>query len=250
MGRIARYAFDFAVAMWGAITLAAISFVDPLDALKGLGMNLGYHWTITPDQRRALFLALAFAWMFVWYYRNRVRYEASKPSEPTIPLYLACRWIARDSVWAARLNPANDDHWAAMVDEAIMAKVMQGRIELFGKRRRNGAAVAEPMQHVAPAFKSEAQWDCSNLVTDNPPTHMWQAGGDVYLDVHLDFERVKAVWPRKRVLDRLLKRSPIERIGGWDYGGKFEKQDANYKKMTIRPLSGYEALFGADHGGN
>lgn len=150
--------------------------------------------------------------------------------EPTMPLYLACRWIARDSVWAAKFDPTHDSKWVSLVDEELMGKVLRSRVELFGKRQRRGHP-KEPMQQVISTAKSEVEWESSRLATAEPPTHMWQRGGDSYYDVHLDEARVKQLWPRRSLWAWFRKRSPVERLGGRDYRGLFAAQDAYYRNV-------------------
>lgn len=100
------------------------------------------------------------------------------------------------------------------------------------------------MQHVTPAFKSEAQWNSHHLVTDTPPTHMWKEGGESYYDVHLDGARVKELWPRRGLWARLSGRSPVERIGGRDYGGMFPAQDTYYRDKEPALMNAFEEMFG------
>lgn len=246
--RIIQHLWDFVCGTWAALLFAAVSFVDPLKALKDVGVNLGYAWTITPDERRALFMALAFLWMAQWYVRLRLRHQDRQPEEPNMPLYLACRWIARDSVWAEKYHPSWDQDWAIRVDEELFGKIMQGRIEIFGRRHRRGSPTG-PMQHIAPAYKSEAQWDSSKLKTDEPPTHMWAQGGDSYYNVCLDEARVKQIWPRRSWLARLRRRSPVERIGGKNYSGTFPAQDIYYREKEPVVLNAFEQLFGKANNG-
>lgn len=217
------------VAAWGALTLAAVSFVDPIRSLKDLGIDLGLAWTITPDQRRALFLVLAFLWMFAWYFRQRSATEAQSSQRPNMPLHRACRWIARDSTWAASYPAEIDDAWVSRVDEELMSKVLMGELQIFGRLRPNNQALG-PMQHVAEDYKSDAQWDSSKLATAEPPTHMWKSGGPAYTSIMVDAARVRLLWPRRSWLSRRLGRSPIERIGGYNYGGVFDQQDENFSK--------------------
>lgn len=230
MIRVARHLFSFVIGAWGAITLAALSFVDPLNALRGIGVDLPYEWTITADERRALFLALAFMWMFVWYYRQRTQFEDRQAPEPNMPLYLACRWIARDSEWAAQLHSSRDSEWVSLVDAALMTKAHDQSLALFGvPRNRGGAAYRLPKE-----FIDAAQWKNHNLVSaDDPPTHMWAASKaqvepSTYYDVRVDSREVRRIWPRRSVWARLMRRSPIERIG--DYGPIFQRQDVAYRK--------------------
>ena len=227
--RYVRDFWHFLIGASGAITFAALSFVDPLKSLADIGINLNLQWPITADARRAIFLALSFLWMFVWYTRTRHAFEiASYQPSPDMPLHRACRWIARDSQWAAKFSPDHDDKWVSSVKDELMSKMLMGRLEFFGQRRVRGDNT-QPLAHMIPAFKSEADWDASKLATAEPPTHMWstRSGGDVYYRVMLDSAQVKAVWPKRRLWARLKRQSPIERIG--DYTGLFRTQDENYK---------------------
>jgi hypothetical protein len=156
---------------------------------------------------------------------------------PDMPLHIACRWIARDSVWAETYSPVHDSQWVVEVDSELMSKVLMGRIELFGRRREVSQSKG-PMQHITPNDKSLVQWDSHKLVTTEPPTHMWIAGGTVYYTVMLDSCQVKRVWPRKSLWSRIRRRSPIERIG--DYSAIFAKQDSYYREnfgFTPTPMA-------------
>jgi hypothetical protein len=231
MGKALRYLWDFTISAGGALTLAAMSFVDPLKALEGLNVDVGYKWLITPDERRALFLFLAFVWMLVWYIRVRVRYDAvAHQPTPDMPLHVACRWIARDSTWAESSSEQHDGEWVTLVKRELMSKVAMGRVELFGERRLAGGTTS-PLSHMVPAFKDVADWDAHKLATDEPPTHMYsmQGGGDVYYRVLLDSNQVKRVWPQRSHWARWRKRSPIERIGEKGYKALFASQDQEYR---------------------
>lgn len=239
----------FVRGMIPAVVLFAAAVSDPLHWANALGLSEGNpDWIYPAIWRQSICFGLCLLWLLVWFHRQRIVFRDRQPQEPTMPLFLACRWIARDSVWAEKYDPALDDEWVGQVDEELMAKVLQGRIELFGKRHRHGNP-SEPMQHVAPAFKSEAQWNSHNLVSQEPPTHMWQQGGDSYYDIHLDGERVKQLWPKRDLWARLFSRSPIERIGGRNYRGIFPQQDAYYRDKEPALMSAFEQLFGkARHG--
>lgn len=241
MGRYVRDLWEFIIGAWGALGLAALSFVDPLKALEAIGVDLNLEWSITPDQRRAIFLALAFVWMFVWFSRARHRFEiASFQPSPNMPFHMACRWIARDSVWAANFDPADDGRWVSLVYNEFMSKMMMGRFQLFGERRPPNGSV-QPLSHMVSAFKEVAAWDASKLATSEPPSHMWAtvSGGEVYYQVMVDKAEIMKVWPRKSLFSRLKRRSPVERFGGYDYGGKFAEQDLAYNsgKREMMPLN-------------
>lgn len=234
-----------------ALPTAAVAVAQTWDGAKNfIGQTAvsAWHFAVSGPLGMAAVLALLGIYFGALYMTGRDATEVQKIQEPTMPLFLACRWIARDSVWAEKYDPAFDDEWVGRVDDELMAKVLQGRIELFGKRHRHGNP-SEPMQYVAPAFKSEAQWNSHNLVSQEPPTHMWQQGGDSYYDIHLDGERVKQLWPKRGLWARLFSRSPIERIGGRDYRGIFPQQDAYYRDKEPALMSAFEQLFGkARHG--
>ena len=232
-----------------AVILFAAAVSDPLHWANALGLSDGNpDWIYPAIWRQSICFGLCLLWLLVWFHRNRIAFGLRQPQEPNMPLYLACRWIARDSVWAEKYDPSIDDDWVRLVDEELMAKVLQGRIDLFGKRHRLGNPT-EPMQHVAPAFKGDAQWNSHNLVSREPPTHMWQQGGDSYYNVSLDGSRVRSLWPKRSLLARLRHRSPIERIGGKDYGGVFPAQDSYYREKEPVLMSAFEELFGKHQNG-
>lgn len=213
--------------------------LDPLDIYNDRLRPQGWpEYNVSAGLFWGVLAALVVWTSFLTYHDLRKRVCNHSP-EPGIPLYLACRWIARDSVWAANYNPALDESWVDRVDSELMSKVMMGRVELFGERYKRGSGARGPMQHIAPAFKEVAQWDSAKLVTEVPPTHMWAKGGDIYYGVMIDEKQLKRVWPRKSIWDRIIGRSPVERVGGYSYGGIFDKQDQLYRKkqgFTETPL--------------
>ena len=178
-----------------------------------------------------ILVAVFVVWLvaFVWS-GHKLSPSQAHGRNADMPLYLACRWIARDSAWAARLHPSRDGEWVSLVDAELMSKVNLGQVDLFGvPRNRGGALYPLPKD-----FTDHAQWHSPNLVLgDNPPTHMWasskaQVSPSVYYDVRLDSQQVKRVWPRRGRWARLRGKSPIERIG--DYRPIFRHQDAAYQK--------------------
>ena len=223
------------------IALFAAAISDPLHWLNALGITTGNpDWIYPPIWRQSVCFTVCLLWLLVWYHRQRVTFE-DRQQDPTMPLYLVCRWIARDSVWAAKYDEARDGEWASRVDVELMGKVMQSRIELFGKRHECGNP-AGPMQPIPMTFKSKAQWDSNKLASQEPPTHMWQQGGDLYYNVCLDEKRVKQIWPRKGFMARLRRCSPIERTG--DYSAIFAAQDAYYRDTEPALMNAFEQLFG------
>lgn len=224
-----RKLFDLICGVWGALCLAALSFIDIPAALTALGMDTGYISAVTPEQRRAIFLALAFLWMFVWYWRTRSHYEDAH-QEPTMPLHLVCRWIARDSKWAAAYVPTMDDQWPLQVRSELASKIRQGRIEPFGVPTPRGRASESATSPFIPAFKESMEWEAGKLALSEAPTYMWSTDHfcpvETYEAVKFDERRVRQLWPRKSAVARIRKKSPVQRCGG--YKLQFKSQDGQY----------------------
>jgi len=214
---------------WVAIVAGASAIADPLDVGKMIGVvEPGTDWAIGDFWMRAIFLAILFGWLFRWYHLTRTRYERETPT-PNIPLYLACRWIAKHSEWAAKYPAARDDEWITAVDKELMSKLLMGQIHFFGERRRSQKP-REPMQYVTPADAGILQWDSSKLASEEPPTHGWTSNGVTYYDLHLDKAQVERIWPRRSLLARITRQSPVERIEG--YQELFAKQDQSYASRS------------------
>ena len=197
-------------------------------------------WILGEAAMRGIFLAVAFGWMFWWFHSQRERYEENHP-EPNMPFYQACRWIALHSTWAENYNSVHDDNWVANVDDEIMAKIATGRIQLFGKGARNKVINAGAMQPIPDDFTPTAQWESSKLVSDQPPVHMWQSpadGGRVFYNIMVDKRQIQRVWPKRSLLAKILRRSPLERIG--NYKPIFEAQDSfcrDYEPLVQKVVS-------------
>lgn len=232
MRQFTHSAWKFFCATWGALCFAAVSFVDPVEHLKAMGLiSEQWYWVIGTELRRAMFLVLAFLWMLVWYHRQRIAFEVTRPLEPDLPLHEACRWIARDSVWAEKFDPQYDMHWVELVAKELLGKVSQGRVEIFGEPWRHWGN-PEAIQPVPEVAKRSLRWEPEKLATACPPTHIWSAepSSAIFHKVMLNRSQVRTTWPRKNLWARLWGVSPIERLGGRDYGGKFSAQDREYRE--------------------
>jgi len=227
----------FIAGNFGAFAFAAAAISDPLHWLKAGGVVSDlWHWDVSQEVRQALFAGCAFAWMFVWYHRQRIEFEENKTPTPNMPLHCVARYIARDSIWAANYPSQNDDRWVIEVDGELMSKLTMGHVYAFGAYRPDNHAGYSPVKDIPFAFLEKAEWNSHHLVTTSPPTHMWRSvtnGGGVYKNVMLDRDQVERAWPKRSWWQKLHKRSPIERINKntrpHSYDAIFEKQDQNYK---------------------
>ena len=227
MASLSTSIVKFSRGMWAAFLAGLAAITDPLALVKMTGLvDQRYNWALGEEGMRAFFLAFALIWTFLWFHGVQKDIEQGS-LDPDMPLHIACRWVARDSVWAAKYEQAFDHQWPNNVDDEVMSKLITGKIEMFGRRRESNLGKG-PMQYVTPNDKDKVQWDSSKLLTAEPPTHMWVTGGPTYSMVKLDSRQVQRVWPRKTLWHRFSRRSPIERIG--IYSEIFAKQDRYYQE--------------------
>lgn len=241
MAGIGSSAVQFARGMWVALAAGLAAISDPISIGKRVGiLPADFTLPIGETGMRAIFVAIMLGWMFQWFHRLRDRTER-ETQHPDTPLHLACRWIVRDSVWAANYPKDRDDEWVSAVRDELMSKVTLGRIELFGRLSEQGRPDSV-IQHVAPSFKGRANWHCEWLVTSEPPTHMWSEGsGQVYRSVMLDGRQMRRVWPKRSIWSQLRRKSPIERIG--NYSPIFAEQDRQYREKNGYFPTPFAALF-------
>lgn len=211
--------------------MAAAAITDPLDAAKMIGLvDPETQWVLGELAMRYLFLAAAVTWAFVWYHGVNKRMERTAP-DPNMPLHLALRWIARDSVWASKYHWP-DDEWVERVAAELFSKWHLGRFEMLGVERTGPSGA---LNYLPPAMKGASEFEAHKLSTSEPPTHIWSLeskGNDGlprrFFQVRLDRRQVMEVWPRRSLLDKLRRNSPVERIG--DYTEIFRQQDEWYSK--------------------
>lgn len=233
MASIRTSAIGFARGLGGAIISAFAAITDPLGIAKMMGLvDPTTHWTLGETAMRGVFLAVAVIWAFHWYHSVQKQLERGV-REPDMPLHEACRWIARDSVWAANYRWP-DDQWAERVHAELFSKWQLGQLEIMGvDRDGNGGTNFLP-----PAMKGNANFEAHKLVMKEAPHHIWTdaaEGGSsrCFYSVHFDRREVVAVWPKRGIFDRLRGNSPVERIG--DYAPIFRKQDEQYAKGVTLP---------------
>ena len=231
MGIKGSYVADFIFSVWGALTFAALSFIDVVAALRDINVNVPVLWVITPDERRLIFLALAFLWMFVWYVRVRSKYDNAKLPAPDMPLHEAARYLARDSGWAARYPCKLDDDWITRVNQELMSKLNMKHVYAFGIYKADGKASESGAKEIPFEFFPHAKWYSCHLCTDDPPSHMWrdsEHGGGVFRRVKLNKGQVEKAWPRRSAWQRFRRKSPVERI---NYDEIFRNQDESYQRL-------------------
>ena len=143
--------------------------------------------------------------------------------EANMPLYRACRWIARDSVWAAKYRGSDDD-WPRKVADELLSKWHLGCFEMMGHESATG-----PLGNIPPAMKQNSQFQAHKLSTDEPPVIIWGSPNGLtdrcFYDVKLDYRDVRQTWPKRSLLSKLRRKSPVERI---DYADLFRRQDEWY----------------------
>lgn len=238
MSSLVKSGIEFGKGAWGALLGAFAAVSDPLDIAKSIGIvEESTQWAIGAAGMQGFFVGFAFIWMFVWFHRTRSNFEWSQ-HEPNMPLHIACRYIARDSVWAQLYPNSQDQEWVSLVSREILSKWQLGRFEMFGNPEDFNA----PTSFIVPAMKGSAEFNAHNLVSTEPPTHIWshkhrtpEGHTTVYYRVHLDRKHVERTWPKRSLLSRILHQSPIERIGG--YNEIFQEQDDYYIKKN-----GFSAL--------
>ena len=177
-------------------------------------MSPDYHWTIGPQLRRAIFLVLAFVWMFIWYHRQVIAFEDRQPPEPNMPLHHAALYVARQSKWAANSSASLDGHWITRVDAELISALRAGGLRAFGEYRPDAQNAEQGWREIPREFFDYAEWRSDRLGSDNPPSHMWRSstrGGGMYLWVRLDRRQVESLWPRRSLWQRLRGKSPVDR---------------------------------------
>lgn len=165
--------------------------------------------------------------------------------KPNMPLHEVCRWIARDSTWASDYPEQADQEWISNVDDELMSQVGLRGMAVFGQPNRSGQLRHGPYEKLPEEFLKSAQWDSSKLTSEEPPTHMWSSdnlSAAVYYRVMMDRNQVTNVWPKKPFLARLMRRSPIQRLGGYEQ--IFADQDSNYAKNAGFSNVPLEAILG------
>lgn len=247
MRRFVSSLFDFTKALFVPAASFAAAIDDPLRWLKGAGLVSGDLDWIFPDYWRQIGLVtFGFVWLFIWYYRQRIAFEDRKPAVPDMPLHEAARHIARDSVWAANYPAQLDDQWITRVDQELMSKLMMGHVRAFGIYKPDGDVSVMGTKEIPLGFFDHAEWYSSHLCTQEPPSHMWrssQHGGGVYRRVKLNRRQVEDAWPHRSLLQRLRRRSPVERIG---YDATFRQQDEHYRQLEAgtHGLNAIDELLG------
>lgn len=240
---ILQSAVAFVRGAYGAIILAAAAISDPLQWPKAFGLMSGvYTWPMEVWERQLLFAALAFLWLFVWFHQKRVAFEDRRPPDPNMPLHHVLRWIARDSVWASKYRWPEEE-WVQRVAAELLSKWYLGRFEMMGVERSGPSGA---INYLPPAMKGSTEFEVHKLCTSEPPFHMWSLeakGSDGmprrFFQVRLDRREVTEVWPRRSLLNRLRRNSPVERTG--DYKEIFRQQDEwyskNYEHVPPTPLA-------------
>lgn len=229
MASIRTSAVGFLRGAWGAIISAFAAVTDPLGIAKVTGLvDPQTEWALGDTAMRSIFVAVAVVWAFVWYHRVQNKLDGGH-REPNMPLHLACRWIARDSVWASRYRWP-DDEWVQRVAREFFSQWHLGRFEMLGI---NKDSVGAAFSYLPPVMKDGSEFEAHKLCGPEPPTYIWnwvdptrKEKPRCFYQVRLDRDEVMRVWPRRSFLDRLRRNSPVERIG--DYTDIFAQQDAWY----------------------
>ncbi len=227
-----RHSWDFFKGTLPAMGLALAAISDPLGWVHALGFMSNITWAIEPWARQGFFALAAFGWMWLWYLDVRKKMDRGHWAD--MPLHQACRWIARDSVWAAKYR-WSDNEWISRVAAELLSRWQAGQFEIMGvPDKSRGAAIYLP-----PAMKGVTEFEAHKLCSEEPPWFMVstthrnaQGGSSFYFWAALDRNDVRRVWPKRSIIDRFRGRSPIERIGTNGYAEKFRKQDAWYAENS------------------
>ena len=242
----------FGKGMLPALALAIAAITDPLRWPQALGLMEDFSWSINPWARQTIFATAAFVWMLGWYIKQHAAFEQSRPPMPNMPLHTAARYIARDSAWAASQPASLDSHWVEQVDRELVSKLLMGRLQAFGRFKPERDIAHNATDFIPSDFFKYAEWRCWDLVTPDPPTHVWrkdERGGGLYWNVMLDRDEVRRIWPKRSLWASFLKRSPVERLSagvkGEGYEEIFQQQDMNYKRLIegANPLSAFDEVF-------
>jgi hypothetical protein len=244
MASVAKSVVQFVRGLGGAIIAAFAAVTDPLSIAKMLGLvDPNMHWILGETAMRMLFLAFAVVWAFAWYHDVQTKLERGA-REPDMPLHCVLRWIARDSIWASKYVWP-DDQWLLRVKDEFLSKWQLGRIEMMGIDRGGVGG----FNYLPPALKGSAHIDIAMLVGKFPPTHIWSEevrtkdGMPRCFDqVKLNRREVMQVWPKRRLIDRVRRNSPVERTG--DYGEIFRQQDHWYASEYTQPGTPLDWILG------
>lgn len=246
MASVVRSSVHFVRGTWGALIAAFAAITDPLGIAKVIGaVPESTHWIIGETGMRAVFLAFAVAWAFVWFHGVQKEMERGQ-REANMPLHQALRWIARDSVWASKYRWP-DDQWVVRVQAEFLSKWQLGRFEMIGQDRRGNSGLT----YLPPALKGSAEFHGHMLTGAEPPTHIWSKEvrtpdglPTCFYEVKVDRREIAQVWPRRSLLARLLRKSPVERIDAEGYREIFRKQDVWYSKNYSLPGTPLDWIFG------
>ena len=196
----------------GAVTGATASQF-PLQVIGLIGMVIGLSvliWGLTIDGER-------------WWMRLR-----GKSRDDWVPFYKAIQWIARDSVWAASYAE-KDDEWPERAQRLLVSALSMGQIGSTGIKKVVGYTDAGLTEI------PKEEWQRAGLITKNLsfeipvaemrlPRYTEQDPG-MYVDPRVDRNAMRRLWPRRSLLARWRRNSPVERL---DLGSLFEKQDQWY----------------------
>lgn len=224
------------------VTLFAAAVSDPLHWLNAVGITQGSpDWVYPAIWRQSICFALCLLWLLGWYHRQRVAFDERQTATPDIPLYKVCQYIARDSNWAASYK-ARDDDWVGKVDSELQSKLLLGAVCAFGIYRPDHGPTQSAHNIIPRDVFEYAKWKSQDLVSENPPTHFWRdsgRGGGIWANVMLNRAQVETAWPRRSLLKKMTRQSPVERIDGLEYRRIFAEQDKHYKASEAAPTQSY-----------
>lgn len=220
-----RSIHSFLIWVWPAIFAGAI-------AIGGLAVTASQVW---PEARIAtgrsfsriidalglpetwfIFIFFILLWLSVFIYsQNRISKESVETVlVPDLPLHMVFRYLAQESKWASDLSPQHDDQWIIRTDRELVSALHLGRVIAFGEYWPHGENPQRHYSRIPPDFFMHAQWDSSKVVTDNVPCHFWRDnrhGGGLYNYVKFNRSQIEKVWPRRSLIDKIRKNSPVDR---------------------------------------
>ena len=86
MRRHIQITLDFLTGAVPFVGLVVAALTDPLKWPQSLGLMTNYRWTIGEDARQVIFLSLALVYLFAWYLRTRLRYDAKPRTDFTLDI--------------------------------------------------------------------------------------------------------------------------------------------------------------------
>ena len=209
----------YVVRVWFIAVLGLGLVANPVRLAQAFGwLSPAFVSPISPVAFRIGFLTVTLIALFVWFHRQRMGFEPSRPANPAMPFYEVARHIAQKSEWAARRAADDDERWIEGLDRELTDKLSTGQIEAWGTLVPAGSGRGQlGMSKIPSDFWLWGQFDSADMVLgQEPPTRAYRFdrhGGGLYRDVRFDRWQVNRAWPLRGWWSALTHRSPAERTG-------------------------------------